>query len=39
MVTDASGKVVRDAAALNVGDRLLITPARGKIEANVIQIE
>ena len=39
MVTDASGKVVRDTAALNVGDKLLITPARGKIEANVVQIE
>ena len=39
MVTDASGKVVRDAAALNVGDRLLITPAHGKISADIVQIE
>ena len=39
MVTDASGKVVRDAAALKVGDRLLITPAHGKISADIVQIE
>ena len=39
MVTDASGKVVRDAAALNVGDKLLITPAHGKISADIVQIE
>ena len=39
MVTDASGTVVRDAAALNVGDRLLITPAHGKISADIVQIE
>ena len=39
MVTDASGKVVRDTAALNVGDKLLITPARGKISADIVQIE
>ena len=39
MVTGADGKVVRDAAALNVGDKLVITPARGKITANVVQIE
>ena len=39
MVTDASGKVVRDAAAVTVDDKLFITPASGKITANVIQIE
>ena len=39
MVTGPDGKVVRDAAALNVGDKLVITPARGKITANVVQIE
>ncbi len=39
MVTDADGKVVRDAAAVNVGDKLVITPAHGKIEANIVQIE
>ena len=39
MVTGSDGKVVRDAAALNVGDKLVITPARGKITANVVQIE
>ena len=39
MVTGPDGKVVRDAASLNVGDKLVITPARGKITANVVQIE
>ena len=39
MVTGPDGKVVRDAAALNVGDKLVITPARGKITANVVQTE
>lgn len=39
MVTGPDGKIVRDAAALNVGDKLVITPARGKITANVVQIE
>lgn len=39
MVTDASGKVVRDAAAVATGDKLFITPAQGKITANVVQIE
>ena len=39
MVTDASGKVVRDAAAVTVDDKLFITPAKGKITANVVQIE
>ena len=39
MVTDENGKIVRDAAALNVGDKLVVTPARGKITANVVQIE
>lgn len=39
MVTDAKGKVVRDASALAVGERLVIKPARGKITADVVQIE
>lgn len=39
MVTDASGKVVRDAATVTVDDKLFITPAHGKITANVVQIE
>ena len=39
MVTDANGKVVRDAAAVKVDDKLFITPALGKITANVVQIE
>ncbi len=39
MVTDASGKVVRNAAAVATGDKLFITPANGKITANVVQIE
>ncbi|SFI68790.1 Exodeoxyribonuclease VII large subunit [Treponema bryantii] len=36
MVTGPDGKVVRDTAALNIGDKLVITPAKGKIEANVV---
>ncbi len=36
MVTGPDGKVVRDASALNIGDKLVITPAKGKIEANVV---
>ena len=39
MVTDDNGKVVRDAAAVKVDDKLFITPALGKITANVVQIE
>ena len=39
MVTDASGKVVRDAASLKAGDRLIITPAKGKITATTENIE
>ena len=39
MVTDKNGKVVRDATALTVDDKLFITPAHGKITANVVQIE
>ena len=39
MVTDASGKIVRDTAALNVGDKLVITPAHGKITATADKIE
>ena len=35
MVTDASGKVVRDAASVKVDDKLFITPAHGKIETKV----
>ena len=39
MVTDTSGKVVRDASTVTVDDKLFITPAHGKITANVVQIE
>ena len=39
MVTDVKGKVIRDASALAVGERLVIKPARGKITADVVQIE
>ena len=39
MVTDAKGKIVRDATSLTVDDKLFITPAKGKITANVVQIE
>ena len=39
MVKDADGKIVRDAAALKTGDKLVITPAHGKITADVVQIE
>ena len=39
MVTDAKGKVVRDASTVTVDDKLFITPAHGKITANVVQIE
>ncbi len=35
MVTDASGKVVRDAASVKVDDKLFITPAHGKIVTKV----
>ena len=38
MVTDAKGKVVRDAAAVTTGDKLFITPASGKIETQVLSI-
>ena len=38
MVTDAQGKVVRDAAAVAVDDKLIITPAHGKIETKVTGI-
>ena len=38
MVTDTQGKIVRDAAALNVGDKLIITPSHGKIETQVLSI-
>ena len=38
MVTDAQGKVVRDAAAVAVDDKLIITPAHGKIESKVTGI-
>ena len=39
MVTGPDGKVVRDAASVTPGDKLFITPAHGKITANVVQIE
>lgn len=39
MVTDENGKIVRDAASLKTDDKIFITPAHGKITANVIQIE
>ena len=38
MVTDAQGKVVRDATAVAVDDKLIITPAHGKIETKVTGI-
>ena len=39
MVTGPDGKVVRDAEAIKTGDHLIITPAKGKIEAQTINIE
>ena len=36
MVTDENGKVVRDAATIKKGDKLTITPAKGKIAAEVL---
>ena len=39
MVTDAKGKVIRDAAAVTAGDQILITPAHGKITATAEKIE
>ncbi len=36
MVTDADGKIVRDAATVKKGDKITITPAKGKIEAEVV---
>ena len=39
MVTDAQGKVVRNAAAVAVDDKLIITPAHGKITATAEKIE
>ena len=36
MVTDAQGIVVRDAATIKKGDKLTITPAKGKIAAEVL---
>ena len=36
MVTDSQGKVIRDAAIVKKGDKLTITPAKGKIEAEVL---
>ena len=39
MVTDEAGKIVRDAASLKTGDRLIITPAKGKITATTDSIE
>ena len=39
MVTDANGKVVRDAGSVTTGDKLFITPAMGKIIATADKIE
>lgn len=39
MVTGPDGKIVRDAASLKAGDRLIITPAKGKITATTENIE
>ncbi len=39
MVTSPDGKVVRDAETIKTGDHLIITPAKGKIEAQTINIE
>ena len=36
MVTGADGKVIRDSAAVKKGEKLTITPAKGKIEAEVL---
>lgn len=39
MVTSPDGKVVRDASTIKTGDHLIITPAKGKIEAQTLNIE
>ena len=39
MVTGPDGKIVRNAAAVNKGDKLTITPAKGKITAITEKIE
>ncbi len=39
MVTDANGKIVRDASIINTGEQLIITPAKGKITATADKIE
>jgi len=39
MVTDKSGKIIRDAKTLCEGDQIEITPAKGKISASVISIK
>ena len=39
MVTGPDGKVIRDAAAVEQGDKLTITPAKGKISAITENIE
>lgn len=36
MVTDKSGKIIRDASQVTINDEIEITPARGKILASVI---
>lgn len=36
MVTGPDGKIVRDATVLKKGDKISITPAKGKIEAEVL---
>ena len=38
MVTNNSGEVVRDANKLKAGEKLFITPAKGKIEADVTKV-
>ena len=39
MVTGPDGKVIRDAAAVSIGDKLTITPAKGKISVITENIE
>ena len=38
MVCDVNGNIVRDASNLTIGSKLSITPAKGKIEADVIKL-
>jgi len=39
MVTGPDGRVLREAAQLKAGDHLIITPAKGRIEAEAVNIE